>query len=467
MPELPEVETVIKILEPAIKGKKILSIDVLRDCTIVGDEKTFVNTLTGKTFNSVSRIGKFLIFHLSDEVVFISHLRMEGKYFEISENEPNTYYSRVVFHLSGGIKLCYDDSRCFGMMKLTDEKSYKQVKDIAQLGSEPFDVKDVSFLLERTKKSNHPIKATLLDQTLMTGLGNIYADEVLFASKINPLTPAKLITKKQWEDIVENSKRILKEAIERGGSTIRSYHPGKGVDGRFQNKLQAYGKAGTACPRCGHILRFTKVGGRGTTFCPCCQEKKGDSIKVAIFGKIASGKSTVLEAFKNKEILTLSCDEVVAELYKNKEVINKVNSTFGFPKSNEVNKEGLRAKVQDPKEKKKLESIIHPLVIKEVDKFLSSNKGVLVVEVPLLFEAKMEDMFDVILAVDIDSEIQMERLDKRNGKYAKALKNINAINNKFDENKKKADFVVVNNADLKSLNKSVNEIISKLTSRLS
>ncbi len=306
MPELPEVETVKNVLIPIVKGRKILSIDVLRKSTIHGDIDEFKSVLTNQTFLDLSRIGKFLIFHLTSDIVIISHLRMEGKYYEVLEDEENTKYSRVVFHLDNGHKLCYDDSRCFGMMKLTNEQKYKNVKDIAQLGPEPFDIKDVNYLINRTKKSSLPIKSTLLDQTLMTGLGNIYADEVLYASKIHPLTPANKITKKEWETIVKNSVTILNNAITAGGSTIKSYHPGKDIDGNFQTALKAYGKKGEPCERCSAIMRFMKVNGRGTTYCPKCQIQKAEKLKVAIYGRIASGKSTVLSCFAEKGFYTIS-----------------------------------------------------------------------------------------------------------------------------------------------------------------
>lgn len=467
MPELPEVETIKNVLNPIVKGRTILSIDVLRDSTIVGDKEFFVTSLVGKTFKEVTRIGKFMIFHLSDDMAFISHLRMEGKYFELPETSKNTMYARVVFHLDNGNKLCYDDSRCFGIMILTSENEYKNVKDIAQLGPEPFYVDDVNYLLERTKKSSLPIKTTLLDQTLMTGIGNIYADEILFASKIHPLTPAKKITKDEWIKIVKNAQRILKDAIEQGGSTIRSYHPGKDIDGNFQTRLLAYGRSDKPCIDCGATMRFIKVGGRGTTFCPHCQIKKGGPIKVAIFGKISSGKSSVLNIFKQHNIPVFSSDEEVRKLYQNEKVIKDIVRLFSLKSKDHLDRDELREIVQNISLKRRLERYVHPLVKEECHKFLKQKEDILVAEVPLLYEAEMEDMFDVIIYIDINKDIQIERLEKRNAVTADSLRNINALNAKFDENKKKADFVISNNADLESLNKQVNEIINKLKDRLS
>ena len=234
MPELPEVETIKNVLKGILIGQKITKIDVLRMSTIQGDKNFFVNTLTGQTFLDITRYGKYLFLHLTNDLVIISHLRMEGKYYELLENEQNTYFSRVVFHLNNGHKVCYDDSRCFGILKLSTEDCYKQEPEIIKLGKEPFEINSVDYLLERCKKSNIPIKSTITDQTLIAGIGNIYADEVLFDCKIHPLTPARLVKKEQWENIISSSRRILKLAIESGGSTIKSYHPGKDIDGKFR-----------------------------------------------------------------------------------------------------------------------------------------------------------------------------------------------------------------------------------------
>ena len=244
MPELPEVETIKNVLSKIVIGKTIKSIDVYRDLTIEGDTSEFKKSLVGETFLSMSRIGKYLIFHLSNGKVIISHLRMEGKYYEFLENEKDSKYAKVTFHFTDNTKLCYDDSRAFGILKLSSEDKYQKEEMLSKLGPEPFEVNDVSFILKKVKHSKKPIKTTLLDQTLITGLGNIYVDETLYASHIHPLTPANKVSKKEWEDIISNSKEILKIAIEMGGSTIKSYHPGKDIDGNFQTRIKIYGRSG-------------------------------------------------------------------------------------------------------------------------------------------------------------------------------------------------------------------------------
>ena len=464
MPELPEVETVKSVLEKVVNGRTIQKIDILRSSSVPGDKEQFVSSLTGEKFLSMSRIGKFLIFHLTNDKVIISHLRMEGKYYELDEKEPNTKYARVVLHLDNGHKVCYDDSRCFGYMRLSNESIYLKDKEIAKLGPEPWDA-DIDKIMKQVKRSSLPIKSALLSQELMTGLGNIYVDETLFAANIHPLIPANKITKKQWEIIKKEASRILKDAIVSGGSTIKSYHPGKDIDGNFQSKLLAYGKGGTKCPKCGSTFRFIKVGGRGTTFCPNCQEYHGKEIKVAIFGKIASGKSTVLKCFEENDIPTLSADKVVAELYEREDVINKVNNAFGL-KGASINRDSLRKHLaENPKDIKKINKIVHPLVKEETKKFLKDHKGIVAVEVPLLYESKMDNLFDVIIAVDIDSKKQLELISERDGAKSKDLKEINKAST-FAQNKNKADFIILNDADLNSLSNKVNKIINKLKCRL-
>ena len=465
MPELPEVETVKNILLPIVKSRKITKIDVLRSSTIEGDVKEFVSNLQSETFLDITRIGKYMIFHLSNSKVMISHLRMEGKYYEFLESEDNSKYARVVFHFNNGHKLCYDDSRCFGILKLSSEDAYLKEEMIAKLGPEPFKVDDVSSLMKKVKKIKKPIKTTLLDQTLMTGLGNIYVDEVLFASKIHPLTPANLITKSQWELIVSNSKRILNDAIESGGSTIKSYHPGKDIDGNFQTRLKVYGKAGEICACCkSREYRFIKVGGRGTTFCPNCQKKVGAPINVAITGKIASGKSTATEQFALKGYDTLSSDKVVSELYLRKDVTNKIEKLLGISfHQDTVDKKILRDHLlTHPKDKRKLERYVHPLVAQEIKNFLSSSKSkIRVVEVPLLFESKLDPLFDVIIVIDILEAKQSELIASRDKEKALYLKEINKTN-QIDKNKNKASYLISNDSNINKYIKEINKIITEL-----
>ena len=468
MPELPEVETIKNVLSKIVIGKTIKSIDVYRNLTIEGDASEFKKSLIGETFLSMSRIGKYLIFHLSNDKVIISHLRMEGKYYEFLENERDSKYAKVTFHFTDNTKLCYDDSRAFGILKLSSEDKYQKEEMLSKLGPEPFDVTDVNFILKKVKHSKKPIKTTLLDQTLITGLGNIYVDETLYASHIHPLTPANKVSKKEWEDIISNSREILKIAIEMGGSTIKSYHPGKDIDGNFQTRIKIYGRSGEICPTCGHTYRFIKVGGRGTTFCPCCQLKKGAPINIGLTGKISSGKSTALDLYKKLGAATLSSDEIVHKLYQKDEVINLIEKTLliKFP-DGKMDTSLLRNNILvNPKNKKKLEKIIHPLVEKEIINFLSSETNpIRVVEVPLLFESKMDHYFDTIVVIDIDKKKQLERLQSRDKEKAIYLEKINE-SNKIDENKNKATYLILNNSDLSFFEKEIKKTFIQAKDRI-
>ena len=465
MPELPEVETVKNLLIKLLIGRTITDIEVLRDSTIEGDKNSFRNALIGQTYQDITRIGKFLIFHLTNDLIILSHLRMEGKYYEYDEGEPNSKYARAIIHLDNNKKLIYDDSRCFGRMKLSSEKDYKNEKEISKLGIEPFGVEDISSIYKRAKKIHLPIKTALLSQELMTGLGNIYVDETLYLSHIHPHTDTSLVSKEEWLDIFHNAAKVMNKAIEMGGSTIKSYHPGKDIDGNFQNELQIYGKSGEICPICGHTFRFIKTNGRGTTFCPVCQIKKGNPIDIAITGKIGTGKSTVMNVFAKHGYSTISTDAVVKDLYERKEVANKIAKMFGLDfKGDKVDKNILREYIYNhPKDKKKLENYIHPLVDKEVNNILRNNKDdIRVVEVPRLFESKMDREFDVIIIVNSSKD---EHQKSRDGINASTLKSIND-DNVIDSHMLEAEFVINNDGSIKQLEKQVNQIINKLKSRL-
>ena len=467
MPELPEVETVKRVLLPIVKDRLITRIEVNRKSIVNNLENEFISYYTNERFLDISRKGKFLIFHLTNNKVLISHLRMEGKYIELLENEADTKYARVIFHLDNNHKLCYDDSRSFGRMIMSNEDEYLNIKELTKLGPEPFYVKDVSNIMRQVKKMSLPIKTALLSQELITGLGNIYVDEVLFASKIHPLTPAKMITKSEWESIIKESIRILNAAIEAGGSTIKSYHPGKDIDGNFQTSLLAYGRNGQKCVVCHTNMRFIKVNGRGTTYCPHCQIKKGSPIKIAIVGKIASGKSTVLDIFKQNNYLTISSDEVVHKLYEDEAIQSKIYKALKLEKGEDFLTTLSRHLKVNFKDLERVEKIVHPLVKKEIEKeFKASKSPLLVAEVPLLFKAKMENMFDVIIGIDISEKEQLKRLEIRDQEKSAFHKRINDLNNMFNEHVQDLDFMIENNDDLKSLEKEIKAIINKVLDRL-
>lgn len=463
MPELPEVETVKSLLSKQILGKTISHVDVFHSKNIDGDADEFVSSLKGRTVSGFSRVGKFIIFHFDNGLVMISHLRMEGKYY-FYESEPVVgKHDLIVFEFDDGTYLTYNDTRRFGMLKLSNEDSYMKEPPLSNVGPDPFMMKDASRLVSSFKGKRIPIKQALLDQSIMSGLGNIYVDEVLFLSRIHPETPAKLITKKQLELVLKNSQEVLQKAINAGGSTIKSYHPGKGIDGNFQVQLKVYGHKGDACPNCGHSFRKIFVNGRGTTFCPKCQKNVALPYVIAISGPIASGKSLVGKYFAEHGYHIFDADACVHDLYLDKNVqagLKKIIPELKI-ENGIIDKAFLKEHLlENPKMKQRLEDYIYKLVDKKVHKFISSfsNKEKVLLEVPMLFQSHIDDYADEIYLLSVDKKTQKERLLTRGVDPESYLK----LNESYlrQEDKKKATAVIENNADAASLYSKLDKIIS-------
>ena len=270
MPELPEVQTVLNTLENRIRGRKITDIRILYKPIVECCEEEFRRRLIGSCFREFKRRGKYLLFEM-DDVTLVSHLRMEGKYFILDDSVPVGKHDHVIFYLDGGKQLRYNDVRKFGRMELIEkEEDYRMFKD---LGPEPFSEEfSVAYCREYLKEKKQPIKQTLLDQSFVAGIGNIYADEILLAIHLDPRTPAGNLSRKQLEEMIFQTRCILNRAIEAGGTTIRSYTSSLGVTGRFQLDLNVHGL--DVCPFCGTAIKKIRVGGRGTYYCPKCQKKK-------------------------------------------------------------------------------------------------------------------------------------------------------------------------------------------------
>ncbi|WP_088042991.1 DNA-formamidopyrimidine glycosylase [Bacillus sp. EAC] len=276
MPELPEVETVRRTLVDLVVGKTISSVIVSWENIIKQpkDVEEFQLLLQGQTVEDVNRRGKFLLFQLTD-LTLVSHLRMEGKFRVFPTEEPVAPHTHVRFLFEDGTELRYQDVRKFGTMHLfTKGEEYRQ-SPLAKLGPEPFsDEFTANYLKKKIQNTNRKIKVVLLDQELVVGLGNIYVDEVLFRSGIHPETPASQLKLKQIKLLAETITATLHEAVELGGSTIRSYVNSQGKVGTFQDIIKVYGRKGLACQNCGQPIEKITVGGRGTSYCPICQPKK-------------------------------------------------------------------------------------------------------------------------------------------------------------------------------------------------
>ncbi len=271
MPELPEVETVKTILETTVIGKTINNI-IIKYSKIIQNvnETEFKESLIGQTFREIKRKGKYLICVL-DDYYLIVHLRMEGKFF-LMHNETLGKHDHIIFVFNNS-NLRYNDTRKFGTMHLfKKDVSIYEIYPLNKLGPEPFDQEfNWKYLKNKFLNSRKPIKTTLLDQSIVSGLGNIYVDEVLFMSSINPLTTTKDISDEEIYDIITNSQIVLRKAIKLGGTTIRSFQSSHLITGRFQNELLVHTKE--ICPRCYAKIEKIKVGGRGTYYCSHCQKR--------------------------------------------------------------------------------------------------------------------------------------------------------------------------------------------------
>ncbi len=271
MPELPEVETVKRGLQEIYLNKTIEKVQVFYPKILSNiQENQFCEVLKNQTILSFDRKGKYIIIYLSDGTLLV-HLRMEGK-FKFSLNELDKH-SHILFSFKDGSNLVYHDVRKFGRIWYFAKKiNIFDVEPLNKLGPEPMEVSHPDEIYQKLQKINKPIKTALLDQSLLAGIGNIYADEICFACKIHPQRKANEITYEETKEILKQACRILNEAIKLGGSTIKSFQNAHGVDGRFQLKIQVYGKENQSCPICGHLIVKTFIHQRGTHFCPVCQK---------------------------------------------------------------------------------------------------------------------------------------------------------------------------------------------------
>ena len=269
MPELPEVETVLRTLEHRIKGQRINDVNIYWNNIIIGDPDTFKKQLIGQHFNKFIRRGKYLLFEL-DDIVLVSHLRMEGKYYIKQHNVDLEKHEHVVFILDD-YDLKYHDTRKFGKMEIIyKQDNYDLFKN---LGVEPLSNKlNYDYCKNYLKNSKKVIKAELLNQKFIAGIGNIYADEILFRIKVLPDRMANTLNKQEINDLVYYTKHILEGAIKAGGTTIKSYTSSLGVSGLFQLELKVHTKKGQPCLNCSTIIKKKVVCKRGTYYCENCQK---------------------------------------------------------------------------------------------------------------------------------------------------------------------------------------------------
>ncbi|AGW14601.1 bifunctional DNA-formamidopyrimidine glycosylase/DNA-(apurinic or apyrimidinic site) lyase [Megalodesulfovibrio gigas] len=272
MPELPEVETIARGLRPALEGRGIVSLDIRHAGSVRGglDAKTLAATVPGRRILAVSRRAKLLLLTLSDDLILAFHLKMTGRLHLPAPDELPDRHTHLIFHLDNGGRLFFMDMRKFGYCAALTAGQLQAFPFYAALGPEPLETSPED-LAGRLKGRRGRIKALLLDQTVLAGVGNIYADEALFRAGLRPDAPADAVSASRKIGLMTHVRAVLQEGIDSCGASIRNYVDARGDAGAFQNTFNVYGRAGQPCPRCAASLEKMTVAGRTSTFCPRCQ----------------------------------------------------------------------------------------------------------------------------------------------------------------------------------------------------
>ena len=274
MPELPEVETVKRTLEPLVCGSAIISCQTTHPEMIHHPTaEEYLRAIAGQRIIATGRRGKFLLFELASGDRMIAHLRMTGRFLCVPPEQPPLPHTHIVWQLDNGRELRFSDTRRFGCVWLQRKDEQDDFSGIHKLGLEPFDPAFCgAYLKDKLGRRHVTLKQGILDQTVIAGLGNIYADEVLFAAAMSPVRRTDTLSDAEWQTLAEAVCPILEASIERRGTTFSDYLDGEGREGGNMPYLQAYKRAGKPCKRCGAVMERIKVGGRSTFYCPSCQK---------------------------------------------------------------------------------------------------------------------------------------------------------------------------------------------------
>ncbi|MEI6690416.1 MAG: bifunctional DNA-formamidopyrimidine glycosylase/DNA-(apurinic or apyrimidinic site) lyase [bacterium] len=268
MPELPEVETIRGQLQITLLGKKIIKIEVRRDKSWRGD----INQIIGREITKINRVGKYLFFHTDTEVGLIGHLKMTGRMIvENGEFYETAKHTRVVITFDNDKKMYFWDVRVFGYLEVTDDSKLAQERQAKRLGKDPWEITTVEFE-KLCNKYKRPVKNIILDQALIAGVGNIYANDALWKAKIDPRKPGNEMTKKQCSALLLSLQQVMERGLVTGGASDNSYVNAYNQKGKYQDEFLVYKKIKQPCLRCGNALKRIVVGGRGSFICEKCQK---------------------------------------------------------------------------------------------------------------------------------------------------------------------------------------------------
>ena len=285
MPELPEVETVVRGLRRRLVGERILAVEIRNPKSFLVDQKQIDQYLIGATVAKVERIQKLIVLRLSNDYSVVGHLKMtgqmvfEGKDEGFAGGHPEKSYEQPLPHKHTHViitfprgTLYFNDLRKFGWLRLFSKEALVVFLKAQQFGPDPLLKEfDGKYLWERIHVRKVPIKSLLLDQHIAPGVGNIYADEALFDAKISPFRKGNAVTKKEAEALAVSVKKVMEKGIQYGGTTKNNYRTVDGSKGEMQNHLKVYGREGEKCTTCSNLIERKKIGQRSTHFCSNCQ----------------------------------------------------------------------------------------------------------------------------------------------------------------------------------------------------
>ncbi|MBI2590867.1 MAG: DNA-formamidopyrimidine glycosylase [Candidatus Blackburnbacteria bacterium] len=274
MPELPEVETIRRGFEEYVMGKKVEKVEVRLPKIIYQGN---VGDLVNRVVIRARRFGKVLVLDLSNGLSLLAHIKLTGQFVFRKAREvskigllPNRW-TRIIFYFTDGSKLFYNDIRQFGWMRIIPTNKVELFKFISELGPEPFSTLTLKKFGDILQNRSTKIKQVLLDQTKISGIGNIYANDALFLAGINPTRPAKSLGLREQSKLYEAILAVLKRGLKYGGASENTYVNILGEQGEYQNHFLAYGRAGKPCKKCRTLIKRISIGGRGTYYCTACQ----------------------------------------------------------------------------------------------------------------------------------------------------------------------------------------------------
>lgn len=275
MPELPEVETVVRDLRPALAGRRVTDVEHGEKRLRHPWDSSWGGEIIGRKIGAVERRAKWIVICFNPGGALLVHLGMTGQLTVQPVESPLADHVHLRFQMEGGVDLRFRDIRRFGGAEfLGDRVSWEERLSESGLGPEPWDLED-EIWIQKIENSKRRVKSILLDQKIISGIGNIYADEALHDAGIHPQTPGKSLGKTAAVGLLFSARTVLEEAIEGRGTTLRDYVGGSGLKGSHQSRLAVYGREGEPCTSCGEKIRRMVISGRSAHFCPKCQPSVG------------------------------------------------------------------------------------------------------------------------------------------------------------------------------------------------